>query len=394
MADWFPMPRILLVPFCAVLLSGLAVQPAAAQLTKGDTAAVLVQAARRLAAEGERDLAADLLRHVIRWYGDTPLAAEAASLLDNTDRARLAGSGRIEFIVTNTLIGAWLGVAVPAAFGAESSPPFGAGLLLGPTTGLATSLAFSRDHPISSGQAGAYRLGFVWGSWQGVGWRAVLDLGETTSCFPDGGGGEFCVTETSDKAPWVAVLLGGITGLGAGSVLAGRNIPAGDAALVNDAALWGTWFGLVAGVLAGAENDALLTWGLLGGNALLLAGIPTARAWRPSVGEVRFISIVGIAGGLAGLGIALISEIDDTKTAIALPAMGSMAGLVIGAAVTSGRARRSSGGVRDAAALLRLGSDFGLGPPLPVPLRTPALKRDGRIGWRPTIGLRLVNVSF
>jgi hypothetical protein len=41
----------------AVLLAGAAPTPAVAQETRADTAAVLVAAARRLAAEGERNIA-------------------------------------------------------------------------------------------------------------------------------------------------------------------------------------------------------------------------------------------------------------------------------------------------------------------------------------------------
>lgn len=126
--------------FAALLLSA-ATDPASAQETRADTAAVLVQAARRLAAEGERDVAANLLRYIIRWYGDTPIAQQAARELAGADRARVAGSGRTGFVVTNTLFGAWLGVAVPLAFGADDPPPYGVGLIAGPAAGLLGSLA-------------------------------------------------------------------------------------------------------------------------------------------------------------------------------------------------------------------------------------------------------------
>jgi hypothetical protein len=361
------------------------VRPAVAQLTRSDSAAVLVDAAKRLQAEGERDFAADLLRYVIRWYGGTPVAAEAAALLEATDRARVAGSGRTAFVVSNTLIGAWLGVVLPAAFGADDSPPYGAGLLLGPTAGLAGSLTYTRKRPISSGQVRAYTFSFMWGSWQAAGWREVFSIGDTESCFPDGIGGEICFEETPDTAPWAALLVGGLVGLGTGAVMTGFDIPPGDGALANDAAWWGTWFGLAGGVLAGAENESLAAWALLGGNGLLLSSIPLARAWRPSVGQVRLVSIVGIAGGLAGLGIDLIAEVDDDKTGVAIPLVGSAIGLAIGAAAMVGREQSSSpsGGGEGASALFHFGDGAGFGTPIPVPVSYPALQRDGSIGQRP-----------
>lgn len=378
----------------AALGMGVSSPPVRAQMTPNDSAAVLVETAHRLAAAGERDLAVELLRYVLRWYRTTPVAAEAAALLDTIDRARVAGGGRTEFVVTNTLIGAWLGVVVPAALGADESPPYGAGLLVGPTAGLLSSLALTRRHGISSGQARAYGFSFTWGSWQALGWREVLDLGENEICFTNGG--EFCFEDTTDEAPWVAALVGGLSGMAVGGFLAGRNIPAGDAALVNDAALWGTWFGFVAGVLAGAEHDALLTYGLLGGNGLLLTGIPAARRWRPSVSQVRLVSIAGVAGGLAGLGIDLIAEPDDEKVAVAIPAVGSIVGLVIGAAATLGKGRSDEpapGGL-GAAALFERGSGDRFGVPLPVPVTIPRLNRDGSVGRRPGLGFRLVSIEF
>jgi hypothetical protein len=390
------MRRLLLGFCCAILLTGISARAATAQLTRSDTAAVLVHTAQRLQDEGERDLAADLLRFVIQWYGDTPVAEQAASLLNAMDRARVAGSGTTQFIVTNTLVGAWLGIVIPAALGADDSPPYGAGLLFGPSTGLVGSLLYTKTHPITSGQARAYGLSFQWGAWQALGWRDVLDIGDREECFLDGLGGEVCFEDTPGEAPWRATLLGGVAGLVTGGVLAGLDIPGGDAALVNDASLWGTWFGLVGGVLADAEDDALLTWALLGGNALLVSGIPLARALRPSVSQVRFVSIVGIAGGLAGLGIDLIGEIDDEKAAIAIPAIGSAIGLAIGTVATVGKARSgtSSASAPGAAALLNVGGGAGLGAPLPVPVSYPTMLRDGRIGRRPGIGVRLVNVRF
>jgi hypothetical protein len=213
----------------AVMLAGAVPTPAVAQETRADTAAVLVTAARRLAAEGERDLAANLLRYVIRWYGDTPVAQEAARELTLADRARAAGGGRTGFVVTNTLFGAWLGVAVPLAFEAEDPPPYGVGLIAGPAVGLLGSLAYTKSYPITSGQTAAYRWSLLWLSWQGLLLREITGIGDTETCYDDPVYGTSCYGETPEGAPFAALVLGGAAGIGAGLALT-RPLPPGTGA--------------------------------------------------------------------------------------------------------------------------------------------------------------------
>ena len=70
---------------------------------------------------------------------------------------------------------------------------------------------------------------------------------------------------------------------------------------------------------------------------LLLGAIPLARAWRPSVGRVRLITAAGIAGGLIGLGVDLLADVNGEKTAVLIPTLGSVVGLGVGTALTSRR---------------------------------------------------------
>jgi hypothetical protein len=100
-------------------------------------------------------------------------------------------------VITNTLVGGWLGVAIPAAFEADDPAPYGVGLIAGPGLGLLGSLMYTKSYPITSGQTAAYRWSFLWLSWQGFLVRELTGIGTQEYCTPDGVGGEYCYDETS-----------------------------------------------------------------------------------------------------------------------------------------------------------------------------------------------------
>jgi hypothetical protein len=381
-------------------LTVAAPKPVAAQETRADTAAVLVAAARRLAASGERDIAANLLRYIIRWYGDTPIAQDAARELAAADRARAAGGGRIGFVVTNTLFGAWLGLAVPLAFEADDPTPYGVGLIAGPGLGLLGSLMYTSAYPITSGQTAAYRWSLIWLSWQAYVLQELTGIGADEYCYDDGAGGVYCYDEISAGARFGALVAGGAAGIGAGLALTRLHLPPGDVALVQDASAWGTAFGAAFSVLLSPDgnpsDDAVFTWMAAAGNGALAGAIPIARAWQPSVGRVRLITICGVAGGLVGLGLDLIGEVDDEKAAIAIPTLGAAAGLATGVVLTAGRNTSAAGAPApmDGGALLQLGRDAGIGVPLPEPRVLPALAPDGRLGRQPAMGFRIVEFRY
>jgi hypothetical protein len=390
--------RKLATALLGVVLWGIAPAPAAAQETRADTAAVLVQAARRLAQEGERDAAVQLLRYIIKWYGDTPIAAQAARELEVADRARAAGGGLTGFVVTNTLIGGWLGIAIPLAFGAEDPSPYGAGLIAGPTVGLLGSLRYTKAYPITSGQTAAYRWSFIWASWQGFLLRELAGIGDTETCYEVAPGQTECFSDSPEEAPFAALVIGGGVGVGAGFALTRLNLPAGDVALVQDASAWGTWYGFVLSVMAAADGDPddndSFGWMMGTGNAFLLGAVPLARSWRPSVGRVRLITLAGIAGGLIGLGVDLLAEVNDEKSAILIPALGSAIGLGTGSALTGRGQSSPSLPPGDGAALLNFGRDAGIGLPMPEARTIPVIQLDGRVGRRPAVGVRLAEVRF
>jgi hypothetical protein len=193
----------------------------------------------------------------------------------------------------------------------------------------------------------------------------------------------------------VALTIGGLAGVGTGLLLTNWDVEDGTAALMRHGAFWGTWYGVGLGVLADAEDDALLTWTLMGGNVAIAGAVPLAGAWRPSPGKVRLVTAAGLAGGLVGGGVDLLLEVDDEKAAIGIPLLGTTVGLIAGVALVSGsRGAEQERDVELQSALLDISGGVRLGLPTPRPSTLPALARDGRIRHRPAVDLRLLELSF
>jgi hypothetical protein len=380
----------LIAVITATCALGLATE-ATAQATAGDSAAIILETARRLDREGRLEVARELYRFLRRHFRETPAGRAADSLLGLLPRERVAlgaaGAGRTGFVLFNTLYGAFLGIAVPAAFEADDPEPYGAGLLLGAPLGFFGSRAFAKRHFRTAGQAGIASFATLWGTWQGLAFQQATDLGSEEVC------GEFgCFTNESDTAPWVAMMAGGAVGLATGWALgARREIPSGTSTLVSHAALWGTWFGLSLGRAAGLESDNLF-WTMIGaGNAGLLAAIPAAARWRPTSSRLRLITAAGLAGGLAGFGIDLLTSVDEAEAILGIPAAASALGLIIGTVATRNRPDLDSAGDDGGMASGAL-VDATRGLRLQVPIPQPVLFRtiDAAGGTRRRLGLRLV----
>ena len=109
-----------LIAFVSVFLATFFATPELqAQTSRADSAAILLEATRRLELEGEYEAARELLDLIIRHFSGTPAATEAEQALVENNAQDHEKSGRSSLIVFNTLYGAFLGVAFPAAFGAE-----------------------------------------------------------------------------------------------------------------------------------------------------------------------------------------------------------------------------------------------------------------------------------
>ena len=361
---------------------------ATAQQTPADSAQILLDAARLLEREGNARLAREILRHVAERYPGTPAALAAQQQSSALPDAPATGLSRTGFFIYNTLYGGWLGVAIPAAFGADGPEAYGAGLLIGAPLGFFASRAYAKSHNLTDGQAGTIDFGSFWGTWQGIGWRAVFDIGDTETCDVD-----YCYTSTSDKAPWAAGVIGGLTGLGVGLLIAQKPISAGASTMVFNSALWGTWYGIAIGVLAGLEDDNLLSSALIGGNVGLLLAIPTSRAWHPTTARVRIATAAGLAGGLAGAGAALLASVDDDKGVVAIISAGTTIGLIAGAALGKNRKGSSEESALWDPALITVKDGVRLGLPMPTPTVIPVNRAKGR-ATVPGLRISLLNAEF
>jgi len=365
------------VPLCLALLAG-APSRAAAQETRADTAAVLLRVAEQLEAEGRAALAAALLEAIIERYGETPAAVEAARrrAAERVAASEVTGSGRGELMVWGTLYGLWMGAAVPAALGTEEPEAYGVGLLLGGPAGFLAARAVA-GQGLTEGQARAITLGGTWGTWQGFGWREVLDIGSNTS-----------------ESTFRAMVLGGLTGIGLGAVLANNSsITAGTATAVNFGALWGTWYGFALAMASGVEDgEKRLTASLIGGNVGLVATALAAPGWNLSRQRARLINVAGVAGLVGGYGVLLLLQPQDDDTAILVPTITSAAGLLAGAVWTRNHDRRSgpAGGSGGEALLELREGRWAAGELRPIPVMLDAA--DGR--RVPGLGVALLSMRF
>ena len=383
---------------CAVLLASTA-GSADAQVSAADSAAVLLETAREFEARERWDVAEPLYRLILERWSATPAAARARERLVAPPDAVVYGSGRVEAQVWMTLYGAWLGLAVPGALGADEPEAYGAGLLVGGPAGFLGGRALANGLDLTEGQARAITLGGTWGTWQGWGWREVFELGTGERCDPEPfGPDEFCYeTEDATEEEFAAMIVGGLAGIAGGALLSGRDITPGTGTVVNFAALWGTWFGFAGGFLGGLEDDGLLASTLIAGDAALLAGALLAPGWNVSRSRARLVSIAGVLGGLSGGGLDLILQPDDEKVAVAIPLAGSLLGLGIGLVATRdggtpvGSLDVDGGG--DGSVLTLRNGRLGLGMPLPAPTLLATHRPEGT-RWVPALRLDVFRARF
>lgn len=385
-----PTPLRSLRLIAAGILLASVPRPAAAQQTASDSAHILLEAARVLQAQGHGRTAREVLDRLLLLFPGTPQADSAKVMVTRAPEPEATGFGKTGFIIYHTLYGGFLGVAIPAAFGADDPEPYGAGLIVGAPLGFFLSRAYANSRPITDGQSGIINFGSFWGTWQGIGWQQALNIGEKETCDID-----YCYTDGSDTAPWASAVVGGLAGLGAGLLAAKGPVSAGTSSLVFNASLWGTWYGFAMGTFFDAEEDDLLTATLIGGNVGLLAAIPAAHAWKPSRTQTRLASAGGLMGGIVAAGVAVLAGVDDDKAVVGIITGGVTAGLVGGAALGRDRGERSAsaGSGGDDFALVNVRDGVRLGVPMPVPTMIRLDKAKGR-ATTPGIRLTLFNAQL
>jgi len=362
--------RLLLVALFATALSP---RPASAQLTRADSAAVLLAAAEDFANRGADDIAEALYRHILERFPGTAAAETARTRLDSATDERSQTGGEVEIKVWSTIFGLYNGgVLMPIAFNADEAEAIGAGLLIGGPVGFLIGHQLTRARPYSPGQARALTWGASWGTIQGALFATMFDV-------------------DADVAARL-MIAGGTAGIVGGSLIARREIPAGTGTSAMLGSLWGLWYGVASSVLADLEFQGTGAAMMLAGNAGLIAGAVAGSRVPLSRGRARLISLGGLLGGFAGAGMVLIGQPDSEKVAIGIPMVMSMAGLAVGALATRGGdwADRSDD-VRSAASLPAPGSllnwsegNWALSTPLPTPVREPTLRSEGHDGlvWK------------
>ena len=378
---------LLLLALFAAALS--APRPASAQLTRADSAAVLLSAAEDFANRGADDIAEALYRHILERFPGTVAAETARTRLEVVTGRQSQAGGEVELKVWSSLYGLWQGVAIPLAASADDAEVYGLGLLVGGPAGFLIGRAMARSRPRSLGQARAITWGGTWGAIQGGGWALALDLGTAERGYD----GRVYGDDESTEAAIGAMIVGGAAGIAGGLAMARREITPGAATSAMLGSLWGTWFGYSTAFLMNVEGDGLTASAMLVGNAGLVAGALAGSRMPLSRGRARLISVGGLVGAFGGLGIVLIGQPDGDKTIMATILASSIAGLALGAAGTRDDRGESdpSENLEAAASLTPPGAllnwsdgDWALSTPLPTPALEPTGRNDGRDGlvWK------------
>lgn len=367
--------------------------PVSAQMSRVDSAGVILETARIFEAEGRIEVAEALYQLLRDRYGRTPAGDLARARLDAVPGNRLDRSGRVELQVWGTTYGLWLGVAVPTALGAESSEAFGIGILSGGFAGLLAARAATRSRDLTEGQARAVTWGGTWGTFQGLGWGLVFDLGQEEICIPD----SCYMSGDETEEVFASMILGGFAGLATGALIARNPVSLGVASGAHYGSLWGTWVGAASAELLDLHEDEGWVATLLVGNAGLVVGALGARALGMSRNRVRLASLGGLLGGLAGTGALLIVDPNDGDNWIALPLLSSLVGLGIGIHATRDYDRRDetgAGGPGGTALLNVDGGTWRLNTPLPIPTMREARSSTGRVEHRLGVSFDLISLSF
>lgn len=368
-----------------------------AQVSRADSAQVLLESAHQLQAAGRARAAEDVLRLIIQQYGDTEAGAVARAELNPAIRIGEAGGGRTGFIVSNTLYGAFLGLTIPAALGANEDA-YGLGLLLGAPVGFFASKAYANKTRITPGQAGVASFATWWGGWQGLGWQQALNIGDGAEQCYNYDFGEYCDRDESDTAPAVAMVVGSAAGLVIGLMAAKGPVAEGTSSLITNSSLWGTFYGLaIAGLVQPEDSDDdVLVPMLIAGNLGLIAAIPAAKAWNPRASRIRLISAAGLAGGIAGLGMDLLVQPESDRVALLIPTLGATAGLIAGTLLstdpTTALGSYDRGPIQTS--VVALGEKTRFGIPLPTLASVEARDSRGRSSRKIGLQLNLISGNF
>jgi hypothetical protein len=263
--------------------------------------------------------------------GRTPETRTIEVLADRASDVRVAlsdppRSGRLELVLASTLAGGVFGgVAFTTIFG-EGSSGASFGSLLGLGVGFGGGyLGAPSDVPVgtSSYLVGTSAIAAAEG-WLVAAW--ICDL-RSLAC--------------GDDTRNASAVFAGALGLGGAAWTAESLRPsAGDAAVVNSGAMWGTTAGALVWQAFAGDDRLGEPLALLGLNLGVAAGITIASRTELGRGHVALIDLGGLVGLVAGagLGAAVVPDNATDKVRLANFSLGGMTvGLIAGAYLTRNR---------------------------------------------------------
>jgi len=245
---------------------------------------------------------------------------------------------------------------------------------------------------LSEGQARAISWGGIWGTWQGLGWGEVFDLGADEVC-----GGDVCYNDgQTSEAVLGSMVVGGLAGIATGAIIARNPIRSGVSSAAQGGSIWGTVYSaMLVGMIDPDSGDGGLTTVLIAGNVGLFGGAALASKYQMSRPRVRMINLGALVGLIGGLGIDMLLQPDGEKTALGIPLVTSMAGLGIAAHATRNNDRRLEPGNDTGGALFGWNREgLQLGTPVPMPTMLPVDDLNGRREWRPGVSVELFRARF
>lgn len=286
--------------------------------------------------EGAFDQARQLFERVVKDYADTPAATSAQERLTelgqkpiNPAMVARRNSGRGEFMISQTLAGAYLGVIMPSYWQDDLTPQSSAAfLLLGMGAGLGGSIFYTQYHPLTPDQAATIYYSQLFTAAN----LSMWTLGLAYDAF----GTSQDVTRTLTTTSILGIGLGTLAG---GWIAHNVTIPEGRVALASSAGLWTAGLGMMGLALVGGDNVSgrayllasplLADVGLAG--ALLLADKYNLHISR---NRMRVINLGGVAGAATGFLLGAVMQVGDARTAGWLTLLGAGGGLVVGATAT------------------------------------------------------------
>jgi len=270
--------------------------------------------------------------------------------------------GRGRLVIWSSLYGIWLGIATDILFEIDGDRALVLPPLLGMGAGLGLSLVATSNFQLSVGEAYTIITGLDYGSFNGALWAGGLDF--------------------SSKGVVGASVATSIAAASIGVLVANTKSPsAGDIEVVRSGLLWGTIGGFLTTATVGPwitdsiSGQSLLKLTALSMDLGFVAGVGFANYVDLSKNRVLIIDAGGLAGGLAGGGIAwLIAGTGSKGQAIAGAALaGMVGGLVIAAYATRGLDEHDAAAIAAAPSVPALlardaGGRWTAGTPGPVPV--------------------------